>query len=304
MQRHRYSFFGKKVGLLLDSGDWNHPNIYFRFIKKKNSGDWEKPSAKEGKTLKFSLLELISIINTLEQPGSKWSTVHRFQGDSTPITFKHKGNHMMIFLQNYHKYLNDAEIALITALLKHIFQEKIQYATGNKISDQNKIPNSNSNRPSVSNKINNKQTHSSIGNFSNKISRNVQNKGNLQRKKLGQSSSLDKNIQINKNEYSNKIGTISTSRQDYSQYKDSNQEIQTRSRAKEWLNSLESKEDCYLLPGHIEARSQKAVAFQIKNFNSTWIPISCVKQAHSSSVNKGLWVKKWFVQKRVQDIIA
>ena len=107
MDHHNYSFFGQKVGLLLDSGDRSHPSLYFRFIKKKTSGNWEKPSVKEGKVVKFNLLELVSVIKTLDHPGSKWTTVHKFHGETTPITIEHKGKNAVILLPGYYKQLGD-----------------------------------------------------------------------------------------------------------------------------------------------------------------------------------------------------
>ena len=71
-----------------------------------------------------------------------------------------------------------------------------------------------------------------------------------------------------------------------------------------WIEQLPQEEDYYLVPGVIEARSQKAVAFQLNNHKSTWIPISCIREVVNTESQQGLWVKKWFVHKKAQDMLA
>lgn len=259
MKHHRLSFFGKRVGMLFDSSKWDLAQIFIRFIKKKENGVWEKPSAQEGKVIKFNLLEIISIIEVLDHPGTKWSTLHRFQNESTPITFKHKGKNLQIQLPGYQKYLNLNEVTLFLDLLKHVYQEKVIYSTNGKQNLYN-------------NKFNSKQ---------NEIKKET-------------CISEERSTQDIKPDLS-----ISEIENDQSELTNGNDEFE-----KKWLETLQTDEEYYLLPGQIEARSQKAVAFQVQNKNSTWIPLSCIKEAVHSDYIQGIWVKKWFVEKKIAEIVS
>ena len=63
---HSYSFFGQKVGLIIQSSSNSEPFIFFRFIKSKGDGSWEKPSSGEGRGIKFSLEEAMEYIRNDE----------------------------------------------------------------------------------------------------------------------------------------------------------------------------------------------------------------------------------------------
>ncbi len=138
MERHNFSFFGQKSALFLDSGSLNEPAIYIRLIKKLPSGTWEKPSRKEGKSIKFNLLEMTEILHVLHTPNSSWSTVHRFKQQQTSIKFDHKEATLQMFATGYSKFFNRAEIRVFRDLLTHIYKEKIQFATGNNEKYNNK----------------------------------------------------------------------------------------------------------------------------------------------------------------------
>ncbi|MHA1612807.1 MAG: hypothetical protein ACTSYU_12190, partial [Promethearchaeota archaeon] len=131
MDRHNFSFFGQKTALILDSGPLNEPSIYVRLIKKLPSGIWEKPSKKEGKSLKFNLLEMTEILHVLQTPNSSWSTVHRFKQQQSSIKFDRKEATLQMFTKGYSKFFNKAEVTVLKDLLNHIYEEKIQFATGN-----------------------------------------------------------------------------------------------------------------------------------------------------------------------------
>jgi len=60
--QHNYSFFCQKTGLTVQSAPKNEPYMFLRFIKNKSDGEWEKPSKGEGKAIKFSLEEMVSIL--------------------------------------------------------------------------------------------------------------------------------------------------------------------------------------------------------------------------------------------------
>ena len=138
MKHHRYAFFGQKSAVLFDSGDQSHPYFYLRFIKKKSTNQWEKPSLQEGKSIKFNLLEMIQVINILEKPGQKWTTVHKYKNETTPITVENQGNKILFRIPRYTKPISLVEAILLKDLLKHVYQEKITNATG-KMDDTPKV---------------------------------------------------------------------------------------------------------------------------------------------------------------------
>ena len=133
MERHQKSFFGQKVGLIFDSGDWAHDSSYFTFVRKKEGGIWEKPSRGEGRKIKLNLGELIMLEKVLAGTISKWSTVHRFNEQSTSITVSRKAdsaqNEVWINITGYAKNLRSPEIDILGMMLKHIIKEKIVRAT-------------------------------------------------------------------------------------------------------------------------------------------------------------------------------
>ena len=95
---------------------------------------WEKPSLKEGKSIKFSLEEITHILRVLSKETSNWKTFHKFEGIQTPISFEWDKNNQDQFHVNggdYHKKLNYAEITVFKALLEHVFEEKIAKSTVN-----------------------------------------------------------------------------------------------------------------------------------------------------------------------------
>jgi len=73
VDNHSYSFFGQKVGLIIQSALKSEPYIFFRLIKCKNNGTWEKPSSGEGKIIKFSLEEMVCILRVLEKEINSWT---------------------------------------------------------------------------------------------------------------------------------------------------------------------------------------------------------------------------------------
>jgi hypothetical protein len=129
---HTYSFFGQKVGLIFQSANQNKPFIFFQFIKKKDSGDWEKPSKGEGKVIKFSLEEIIMILEVLNKRISSWGSYHTFKNDSTQISFKwqeENGKNLWINVNEYSKLLKFAQLEIFKRLLEHVLSEKIRFAT-------------------------------------------------------------------------------------------------------------------------------------------------------------------------------
>ncbi|MHA1149380.1 MAG: hypothetical protein ACTSR8_14180 [Promethearchaeota archaeon] len=89
---HNYSFFGKSSGLTLNSSSKDDAYIFIKCIKQKKSGEWEKPSKGEGKTIKLSLEEMASILRVLERYEMAWATFHSYKDNGTQISFKWKNS--------------------------------------------------------------------------------------------------------------------------------------------------------------------------------------------------------------------
>jgi len=87
---HNYSFFGQKTGLILQSSSKHDPYIFFRVIKKKDNETWEKFSSGEGKNVKFSLEEMILILQVLNKEVTMWSSYHMYRENNTKISFQWK----------------------------------------------------------------------------------------------------------------------------------------------------------------------------------------------------------------------
>ena len=85
---HRKMFFGQNVGMMLQSPSWHDPYIFLTFIRKKEDNSWEKPSSGEGKVLKFSLEEMVMMLEVIRGESSSWSTIHKFKEEHTAIKFR------------------------------------------------------------------------------------------------------------------------------------------------------------------------------------------------------------------------
>jgi len=129
--KHNKSFFGQSTGMFLQSSSKTDPFIFLRFIKKKESGTWEKPSIGEGKTIKCSLEEIVMIVKVLKRNLKSWSTVHIFKEEKTSISVNWEGENKIWFnVGNYPKMLTIAQIEILILLMNHILAEKIEFATG------------------------------------------------------------------------------------------------------------------------------------------------------------------------------
>lgn len=132
VDNHSYSFFGQKVGLIIQSATKNDPFMFFRLIKSKNDGSWEKPSSGEGKIIKFSLEELVWIIRVLTKDVDSWSSYHTFKDNKTQISFKWENEEkerLWVHISSYSKVLEYSQFKILEMLLKHILKEKIEFAT-------------------------------------------------------------------------------------------------------------------------------------------------------------------------------
>ncbi len=132
VDKHSQSFFGQSTGLTLLSSSKNEPFIFFKCIKKKPDGSWEKPSLGEGKTIKCNLDEIVMILEVLKRNKDSWSSYHNFKDIKTQISFKWEDNakqKLLIYIGKYSKMLNFAQTEIFRMLLKHIINEKIEFAT-------------------------------------------------------------------------------------------------------------------------------------------------------------------------------
>ncbi|MEE9377139.1 MAG: hypothetical protein V3V33_03795 [Candidatus Lokiarchaeia archaeon] len=142
VDNHSYSFFGQKVGLIIQSASKNEPFIFFRLIKSKNDGSWEKPSNGEGKIIKFSLEELVWIIRVLTKGINSWSSYHTYKDNKTQISFKWEDGEkakLWIHIGSYSKVLEYSQFKIFEMLLKHILKEKIEFATVLNSSKRNNV---------------------------------------------------------------------------------------------------------------------------------------------------------------------
>jgi len=142
VDQHSYSFFGQTNGLIINSPSKEDPFIFFTCLKKKQDGSWEKPSSKEGKTIKMSLEEMVMILEVLKGKNSSWNTQHTYQNESTPISFSwdaKKEDKMWVTIGGYKKMLSFPQVEIFRMLLNHMLKEKIEFSTAPK--NQNAVKN-------------------------------------------------------------------------------------------------------------------------------------------------------------------
>lgn len=141
VDKHSQSFFGQSTGLTLLSSSKSDSFIFFKCIKKKPDGSWEKPSLGEGKTIKCSLDEMIMILEVLKRNQDSWSSFHNFNDIKTQISFKWENSakqKLLIYIGKYSKMLNFAQVEIFRMLLEHLIQEKIEFATISKFNTTKK----------------------------------------------------------------------------------------------------------------------------------------------------------------------
>jgi hypothetical protein len=132
VDKHSQSFFGQSSGITLVSTSKSNDYIFFKCIKKKENGIWEKPSLKEGKTIKCNLDEIVMILEVLRGKRKVWSSYHNFNENKTSISFKwdeNSNDKLYINIANYSKMLSFSQIEILRMLLQHLLKEKIIHAT-------------------------------------------------------------------------------------------------------------------------------------------------------------------------------
>ncbi len=129
---HIQSFFGQNTGIIIKTQSRSKNFVFFQCIKKKPNEVWEKPSVNEGKTIKFSLEEVVMILQVLNRKIMNWTNYHSYQNKKTHISFSWEDNNadvLWINISDYSKMLNFAQVEILRLLLTHILNEKIIYAT-------------------------------------------------------------------------------------------------------------------------------------------------------------------------------
>lgn len=128
---HNKSFFGQKVGMILSSRSKTDPFIFLKFLKKKANNEWEKPSKGEGKTIKISIEEMITILSVLYRKLPKWSGFHSFKEEKTSINMNwdEKNELLWIRVDEYAKSLKFPQTEFLKLLIEHLIIEKISFAT-------------------------------------------------------------------------------------------------------------------------------------------------------------------------------
>ncbi len=276
MQRHRYSFFGQKSGILFDSGDDSQPFLFLSFVKKKQTGQWERPTNGEGKNIKFNLGEILHILRILSQTNAEWSTVHKFQTETTPISWKNVNEVIQISIPGYSKLLKFPESKLFHDLLAHVYQEKIEKSTA----------------------------------FQKETTKYLDPKENLQHRAANSHnlSPNDNQHRIRSNLESNTHSSRVIMESSRSNHENGNspQSINPNSNPNidpsKWLENLQVQDDFCLVPGELTAQREKAIAFKVSTFNQIWVPKSVIRDQQIEPDLGGLWIKHWFLTKKLEDI--
>ena len=129
---HSHSFFGQNTGLIIYSSSKEESFIFFRCIKRKPDGIWEKPTSGEGKVIKCTLDEMVMILQVLNRDLLNWQSFHTYNDIKTPISFgweDEKAKVLWINIANYSKMLKFAQAEILKLLISHILKEKIKYST-------------------------------------------------------------------------------------------------------------------------------------------------------------------------------
>jgi hypothetical protein len=130
---HDYSFFGQSTGLIVRSRRVTDSFIFLTCVRKKQDGNWEKISQKEGKTIKISLEEMISFLAVFNKKFPSWKGFHRFRGEDTSIELISRENLKSPFLLKVGPYIKPftfAQAEIFRMLLEHMIKEKIEHLNG------------------------------------------------------------------------------------------------------------------------------------------------------------------------------
>ena len=129
---HILSFFGQNTGIIIKSTSKFKSYLFIQCIKKSSKGKWEKPTSNEGRTLKFTLEEMIMIFHVLSRRTLNWQSYHIYKEKKTSFSFNwedEETNKLWINIADYSKVLNYAQVEIFRLLLKHLIEEKVVFST-------------------------------------------------------------------------------------------------------------------------------------------------------------------------------
>ena len=99
-------------------------------MRKKRDGNWEKTSQGEGKTIRLSLEELVSVKEVFKKCPSSWKSIHKYKDEMTSIDFVSRENPSLPYLLkigSYPKPLTFAQAEIFRMLIEHLITEKIEH---------------------------------------------------------------------------------------------------------------------------------------------------------------------------------
>ncbi|MFX1375248.1 MAG: hypothetical protein ACFFA0_05500 [Promethearchaeota archaeon] len=129
---HTKTFFGQKSSLVISCPAKMVPYIFLSCINRKDDGSWEKTSKGEGKTIKLSIEEIICIIEVLHRRSANWRGFHVFKDRKTEIYVGWEDESRQVIkikIGDYEKKMRFPNLKLLTLMLEHILNEKIEFAT-------------------------------------------------------------------------------------------------------------------------------------------------------------------------------
>ncbi|MFX1389386.1 MAG: hypothetical protein ACFE9Z_04900 [Promethearchaeota archaeon] len=129
---HTKTFYGQKTSVRVTSPSKQVPYIFLSCINRKKNGMWEKPSEKEGKTVRLSIEEIICIVEVLNRRSANWRGYHVFKERKTEIYVGWEDESrqvLLIKIGDYRKKLRFPNLNFLTLMLTHILSEKIELAT-------------------------------------------------------------------------------------------------------------------------------------------------------------------------------
>lgn len=141
---HIISFFGQNTAIIIKSTSKFNSYMFIQFIKKNQHGKWEKPTFKQGRTIKFTLEEMIMILQVLYRKTLNWKSFHTYNEKTTSFSFSWEDEEakvLWITVADYSKVLNFAQVEIFRLLLRHLVEEKIIYSTS--YTKKNSIKNDN-----------------------------------------------------------------------------------------------------------------------------------------------------------------
>ena len=120
--------------MIVDSSSKTEQNVFLTFIRKKEGGEWEKPSNREGKKINLNLEEIVWVLEVLRRNEPEWTTIHKFGETTTKISIawekdQKEREKVVVQVNGYKKYLNYAESIVFKMLLEHLLDEKVIYST-------------------------------------------------------------------------------------------------------------------------------------------------------------------------------